>query len=1047
MSDPANTDTFSTLLTRFNLSDVPQDVALGSGIAFVATNSGLEVVNYLPFDSQGQAPNVDISTPVDIDEETEGIQALEGTTIPINTNVTDDVQVRNVELLVDGEVVSNDVSFPLDFSTIAPSITPDVNSTEIQVRATDTGGNSTLTNTDRDRDPFTLIESGTYRLIVDGGFNNVNGDFSFQLLSLDAVPTLELDTTITDTLNPIESEVSQFSATAGQRLYLDNISNSDRFGAAWRIYNQGNGVVGSDSIGDDFEVTLPTDGTYILIADSASSDPIDYSFQVVTAETQTTELTLGEAVAGTISDPGEIDRFTFAGNAGQRLVFDGLDADSDFDAELFSPSGDRLFRNDTDRDSNPITLIENGTYELIIDPSDETTGDYSFNLFDVGTETELELDTAITGVLDPGIESQVFQFTGIEGQRLYFDSLANVSGANWLLYDPANQNLFNVGLGSDREVTLPTDGDYALILDGFSPETTVNYNFQVVTAETQTTELTLGEAVAGTISDPGEIDRFTFAGNAGQRLVFDGLDADSDFDAELFSPSGDRLFRNDTDRDSNPITLIENGTYELIIDPSDETTGDYSFNLFDVGTETELELDTAITGVLDPGIESQVFQFTGIEGQRLYFDSLANVSGANWLLYDPANQNLFNRGLGQDQEITLPSDGEYALILNGATANATINYNFEVIAPSSVSTELTLGEAVSGEISQPGEEDIFTFTGSAGQRLYFDGLSSDSTFDVELFSPSGDRMFNIDTDRDSAPFSLIESGTYEVVINPFGGTTGGYNFNLLDIETSPELTFNTPLSGTLDPGLETQIFQFNGIAGQELTFDSLASGSNGRWELYGPANQTISFSNFLNRDFSVELPGDGLYSLVLQGLASSGTINYQFQVSPSEETETLSLNASTLTVSQTVSAVSSESNSLADLPSKDDAITGTEDYLFGTTGNDTLLAQGNQRLFGGAGDDSLITSDEGDNIFYGGSGADLFWLIHGTLPEQANRIVDFELGTDTLGINHDGEIDSFSDLTLEGQNQTTTVLSGDRAIATLNGISASDLSEDDFLFN
>ena len=96
VSDPANTGVF---LTRFtipgNAANAPQSVSIASGIGFVAAGAaGLQVVNYLSFDSQGQSPTVAISTPVDLAPAADGVQAQEGTTIPILIEASDDVQVR-----------------------------------------------------------------------------------------------------------------------------------------------------------------------------------------------------------------------------------------------------------------------------------------------------------------------------------------------------------------------------------------------------------------------------------------------------------------------------------------------------------------------------------------------------------------------------------------------------------------------------------------------------------------------------------------------------------------------------------------------------------------------------------------------------------------------------------------------------------------------------------------------------------------------------------------------------------------------------------------
>jgi methionine-rich copper-binding protein CopC len=122
--------------------------AIASGIAFVADGtSGLQVINYLPFDNKGKSPTVKInSSNIDLDPARAGIQVLEGSNIPLSVDIHDDVQVRNVELLVDGQVITNDVSFPWDLSVIAPLINPNKNTFDIQVRTTDTGGNTAISN-------------------------------------------------------------------------------------------------------------------------------------------------------------------------------------------------------------------------------------------------------------------------------------------------------------------------------------------------------------------------------------------------------------------------------------------------------------------------------------------------------------------------------------------------------------------------------------------------------------------------------------------------------------------------------------------------------------------------------------------------------------------------------------------------------------------------------------------------------------------------------------------------------------------------------------
>ena len=145
ISDPRLTNVF---LSRVPLPVETWSVALAGGIAFVADDTaGLQVVNFLAFDNLGESPAVTLSSSVaDVDPGTPGVQVVEGSTILLRADVTDDVQVRNVELIVNGQVVRNDVSFPFDLSAIALGVDPNPLTVTVRARATDTGGNRTLSD-------------------------------------------------------------------------------------------------------------------------------------------------------------------------------------------------------------------------------------------------------------------------------------------------------------------------------------------------------------------------------------------------------------------------------------------------------------------------------------------------------------------------------------------------------------------------------------------------------------------------------------------------------------------------------------------------------------------------------------------------------------------------------------------------------------------------------------------------------------------------------------------------------------------------------------
>ncbi len=77
--DTSDQISVANLLLQLNLTGNARDVVVSRGVAYVATSSGLEVVNYLPFDNQGAPPAVSINTSAaDVDLMNDGLQVFEG---------------------------------------------------------------------------------------------------------------------------------------------------------------------------------------------------------------------------------------------------------------------------------------------------------------------------------------------------------------------------------------------------------------------------------------------------------------------------------------------------------------------------------------------------------------------------------------------------------------------------------------------------------------------------------------------------------------------------------------------------------------------------------------------------------------------------------------------------------------------------------------------------------------------------------------------------------------------------------------------------------
>jgi hypothetical protein len=568
-------------------------------------------------------------------------------------------------------------------------------------------------------------------------------------------------------------------------------------------------------------------------------------------------LTLGDTVLGQIRVPGEQHEFQIPGQVGQQLYFDPLQYAGNYgnwDFRVYSPSGQEILKTDL-RNNQILTLTENGNYRVVLDTIGDQTGSYGFSVIDLDLAPHVELDTEVKGTLAPGSEDDIYRFSAQAGQHLFLDDISNSGKLRWQLYDPYGNEVpeaskFFNGSGY-LEVTIPHDGDYILALKGEEGFTdTVEYAFEIITPDTVTQAIEVSshdnpQPVYGNLAEKGEVDLYTFTGVVGQRIYLDQLFLNSDYSKShtitISSPTGKEVLdwtyntyssSKGKRYDPLPITLTEAGTYEIKVDASHEYTGEYSFSLLDLASATPIAPDQPQSGVLNPGQELHLYEFTEQEGARLYFDTSNDIRGGLWTLFSSGNEPIEESSLSRDIEYVFDTDDTYTLAIRGNNGETPVNYGFELISPETNTTPLTLNQPVTAEIGEKGEQDIYTFTGSRGQRLFFDNFIRINGTTAELLAPSGkttgvDRYLNSSDYYYREPFFLPTGGEYQLVIDGVGEPTEEYNFQLLDLDLAPQLPMESLVEGmTLDPGTEVQFYQITGQAGQRLYFDSQESVSS-----------------------------------------------------------------------------------------------------------------------------------------------------------------------------------------------------------------------------
>ena len=248
------------------------------------------------------------------------------------------------------------------------------------------------------------------------------------------------------------------------------------------------------------------------------------------------------------------------------------------------------------------------------------------------------------------------------------------------------------------------------------------------------------------------------------------------------------------------MTLTQAGTYYLIRSGGNAfATQTYRFALDDVTNPATLTLGAKTSGTLTPGSQDAIYRFAGTAGQVVYLSSQTDSPGALtntaiYSLYD-SNGNLVdlstdNFFLYNDFQATLPSTGNYTLVLaGGARSVASDTYSF-ILSTAAAPTAITTGQVVNGNIAGQTQRDEYTFTGTAGQVLYLDALgTSSSGLSLEIIEPDHEDIVSSDAGNDLGPFTLHESGTYTIAVYDSSANPGRHRPRIASrSRTSPTRT-------------------------------------------------------------------------------------------------------------------------------------------------------------------------------------------------------------------------------------------------------------------
>ncbi|MDV6032260.1 MAG: hypothetical protein F9B45_19665 [Phycisphaera sp. RhM] len=410
------------------------------------------------------------------------------------------------------------------------------------------------------------------------------------------------------------------------------------------------------------------------------------------------------------------------------------------------------------------------------------------------------------------------------------------------------------------------------------------------------------EFVAGTLGPEFGLQAFQFEAKKGQRLKFEGLNRgviDSRWPGvNLYGPDG-ILVRSPLEHlaDGIEVTIPSSGSHVLelfhgrisAVGGPLPTWGffsspdpiDFSFTFRDLSPAPipASGFGASHSGTLSPD-EVREFEFQAPYGLPILIDDIVSDSGVEFRFDDPSGQETIDwRDLTDWSVITTAANGAHKVSIRN-TSSDVASFEFRVL---NLRDSQTIQLGTDFEVNLQPEDGIkfFQFDSGSGE-VFFDRLGSlpngfRSNTSI-IYDRNGVRVTSANPPDDQA-WSLQPNQTYYLAVTntPFRlNTDPAFTARLIDADTTATgVAFDTSVDAALQQD-RTELFRFDGVAGQRIRFDDLGSTSSGNWKIFS-LNQ--SEEGGLGVDSPpVTLEFDEPYLLAVSSDQATGSSSAKFQL-------------------------------------------------------------------------------------------------------------------------------------------------------------------------
>jgi hypothetical protein len=791
--------------------------------------------------------------------------------------------------------------------------------------------------------------------------------------------TLVSNTTVADTVGALgENDSYEFTAAVGDRIVLSagEGTTAANFEPFLRLFAPGGAVVDTDNGTNSayIEVTAAAAGTYtVLLGEAQNTSTGEYRlyFLKVPFAGTATDPADGEGKAlashsttnAAIGAVGDVDLYTMTAAAGERLVFSAGEGTTALNFEpylrLYAPDGTAVATSSSATTAYvEVTAATAGAYTLIVREADNaTTGQYRLH-FAKAPHTGAATDpadgegrvltshtTAAASIATVG-DVDVYTVAVAAGERLIFSAGEGTTAANFephlSLYAPGGA-VVDTASGSNSayvEVVAAAAGTYTLLVREAENTSTGEYRLRFVRAPggAQGTDPADGEGqalasnttTAAAVGDVGDLDVYTFAAAAGDRLVFSAGEGTTALNFEpylrLFAPDGAVVATSSSATTAYvEATAAAAGTYTLVVREADNaTTGEYRLHFAKLphaggatdpadGEGKALASHTTTTASIATLGDFDLYAVTAAVGDRLILSAGEGATAANFepylRLYGPTGALVAESSSSNAAyiEYAALAAGTYNLLVREAENTSTGEYRLHAArlpqAPIVADPADGEGGAVASHtstaaaIATVGDVDLYSISAAVGDRLILSVGEGVTALNFEpylrLYAPDG----TVVATSSASGSGFIETtataaGTYTVLVREADDTTTGeyrlHAVRLPQAVVGPDpadgdgkpLVSNTTTAAAIATVGDVDVYSFAVAFGQRVVLSVGEGVTVPNFEpylaLYGPNGSLVDASSASNSgylEFTAAVAGT--YNVVVREAENTTTGQYR----------------------------------------------------------------------------------------------------------------------------------------------------------------------------